>query len=454
VQRLTVRKEHPLTETRSLQADAVVIGGGMAGLTAACYLARAGVGVTLFEKAPYLGGRAATWEFDGFLFNRGGHALYTGGAASQVFEELGIAYDYGIPKGTFVLQGGKPSPFPADPLGLLRTEVLDAADKLALVRLFVALGAAKPRALAKLSVQEWLDRKVRRPQLRWLMMALARTFVYSTALDLVSAELFVEKFQRLLRHPVHYIDGGWRTLADGLRSAAERAGAHIVGDTHVEGIELSDGHARGVRLRDGSLVRASAVVVATAPRDAAKLVDEREHPTILRIVDGLTPARIACLDVALERLPVPDRPVVQDLDGPRFMSAQSVYSRVAPKGAALIISFKQLDPRYPGDPREDERDLEDLLDAAQPGWRGVLVRRQYLPRIEAVGALPTARDGGLAGRPGLRVPGLDNLYLAGDWVGPEGFLVDASMASAQRAAQLMLEDGWFSREKVAASSVG
>jgi phytoene dehydrogenase-like protein len=332
--------------------------------------------------------------------------------------------------------------------------VLDAADKLALVRLFVALGAAKPRALAKLSVQEWLDRKVRRPQLRWLMMALARTFVYSTALDLVSAELFVEKFQRLLRHPVHYIDGGWRTLADGLRSAAERAGAHIVGDTHVEGIELSDGHARGVRLRDGSLVRASAVVVATAPRDAAKLVDEREHPTILRIVDGLTPARIACLDVALERLPVPDRPVVQDLDGPRFMSAQSVYSRVAPKGAALIISFKQLDPRYPGDPREDERDLEDLLDAAQPGWRGVLVRRQYLPRIEAVGALPTARDGGLAGRPGLRVPGLDNLYLAGDWVGPEGFLVDASMASAQRAAQLMLEDGWFSREKVAASSVG
>ena len=171
------------------------------------------------------------------------------------------------------------------------------------------------------------------------------------------------------------------------------------------------------------------------------------------IVEGLIPARIACLDVALERLPVPDRPVVQDLDAPRFMSAQSVYSRVAPEGAALIISFKQLDPRYPGDPREDERDLEDLLDAAQPGWRGVLVRRQYLPRIEAVGTLPNAREGGFAGRPGPRVPGLDNLYLAGDWVGSEGFLVDASMASAHRAAELVLEDGWPSRRKVATSSV-
>jgi phytoene dehydrogenase-like protein len=449
---LTVGKEHPLTETRSSQADVVVIGGGMAGLTAACYLARAGERVTLFEKAPYLGGRAATREYNGFLFNRGGHALYTGGAASRVFEELGIAYDYGIPKGTFVLQEGKPSPFPADLLGLLRTDVLDAADKLALVRLFVALGAAKPRALAKVSVQEWLDRKVRRPQLRRLMMALARTFVYSTALDLVSADLFVEKLQRSLRHPVHYIDGGWRTLADGLRAAAERAGACIVGNSHVESVELGDGHVRGVRLRDGSLVRASAVVVATGPRDAAKLLEEREHPAIRRIVDGLTPARIACLDVALERLPVPDRPVVQDLDEPRFMSAQSVYSRVAPKGAALIIAFKQLDPRYPGDPREDERDLEDFLDAAQPGWRGMLVKRQYLPRIEAVGALPTAGEGGFAGRPGQRVPGLDNLYLVGDWVGPEGFLVDASMASARSSALLLLEDSSLARRKAAVGS--
>jgi phytoene dehydrogenase-like protein len=228
----------------------------------------------------------------------------------------------------------------------------------------------------------------------------------------------------------------------------------MVSDAQVEGIEIGDGHARSVRLRDGSVVRASAVVVATSPRDAAKLVDGAEHPAMRQIVDGLLPARIACLDVALNRLPVPDRPIVQDLDGPRFMSAQSVYSRVAPEGAALIISFKQLDPRHPGDPREDERDLEDLLDAAQPGWQAALVKRQYLPRIEAVGTLPTAREGGFSGRPGPRVTGLDNLYLAGDWVGPEGFLIDASMASARRAAELVLEDGWLSRVQVAAGSVG
>ena len=440
-------------EARYSQTDVVVVGGGMAGLTAACYLARAQMEVTVIEKASYLGGRAATQEFDGFRFNRGGHALYSGGAASRILEELGVSYDYGIPKRTFVMQGGKLSPFTADPFGLLRTNVLNVGDKLALLRLFVALGAAKPRALANTSVQGWLDHNIRRPQLRRLMTALARTFVYSTALDLVSAELFVEKLQRALRHPVHYVDGGWRTLVDGLRAAAERAGARIVSNVQVESVEISNGHARSVRLRDGSVVRASAVVVATSPRDAAKLVDGGEHPAMGQIVEGLIPARIACLDVALERLPVPDRPVVQDLDGPRFMSAQSVYSRVAPEGAALIISFKQLDPRYPGDPREDERDLEELLDVAQPGWRGALVKRQYLPRIEAVGALPTTREGGFAGRPGSRVMGLHNIYLAADWVGPEGFLVDASMASARRAAELVLEDGWPSRRKLATTSV-
>jgi phytoene dehydrogenase-like protein len=438
---------------RTTQTDIAVVGGGMAGLTAACYLAREGVEVALFERASILGGRAATRDFDGFLFNRGGHALYTGGAASRVFEELGVFYEHGTPKDTFVLQAGRISPFPADPLGLLHADLLDAGDKLALFRFFVALGTAKPRALAKTSVEEWLDLKVRRPQTRRLMEAVARTLVYSTALDLVSAEMFVEKLQRSLRHPVHYIDGGWQILVDGLRAAAERAGVQIAGDTSVEGVELSDGRARGVRLRDGSVVRASAVIVATGPRDAAKLIDGEDDQALRRIVDGLVPARIACLDVALRRLPVPDRPVVQDLDSPRFMSAQSVYSRVAPEGGALVISFKQLDPRHPGDPREDERDLEDLLDAAQPGWRDVVVRRQYLPRIEAAGALPVAEEGGFAGRPDTEVPGIADLYLAGDWVGPEGFLVDASMASARRAARLLIDDGSLSQRRTVAGPV-
>jgi phytoene dehydrogenase-like protein len=175
-------------------------------------------------------------------------------------------------------------------------------------------------------------------------------------------------------------------------------------------------------------------------------VEGDSHAALSKVVASLTPGLVACLDVALGRLPSPGVPVVQDLDGPRFMTTQSLYSKVAPRGGALLYTFKQLDPRRPGDPREDERDLEDLLDRAQPGWREALIKRQYLTRMEAVGALPTASGGGFAGRPGRRVPGLEGLYLAGDWVGPEGFLVDASVGSARSAARFVLEDGIPSRK--------
>ena len=194
---------------------------------------------------------------------------------------------------------------------------------------------------------------------------------------------------------------------------------HIVGDTLVEGIEPGDGDAEGVRLRDGSLVGASAVVLATGPRDAAKLVDELGHPAIRRIVDGLTPARIACLDVALKRL--------------RLQAARPAVSRGLARGRA-----RPQRPARHGAAGLARRAGQAPVPAAYRGRRHTPHRQRRRLRR------PT----------GPRVPGLDNLYLAGDWVGPEGFLVDASMASAQRAAQLMLEDGWLSREKVAAGSVG
>jgi phytoene dehydrogenase-like protein len=54
-------------------------------------------------------------------------------------------------------------------------------------------------------------------------------------------------------------------------------------------------------------------------------------------------------------------------------------------------------------------------------------------------ALPTASGGGFASRPRIDATGITILFLAGDWVGPEGLLVDASLASAKQAAQRIIQ---------------
>jgi phytoene dehydrogenase-like protein len=85
-----------------------------------------------------------------------------------------------------------------------------------------------------------------------------------------------------------------------------------------------------------------------------------------------------------------------------------------------------------------ERQLTRFLDALQPGWRASVVRQRFLPDLVVAHALPEAALGGTRGRPGPCVPDVPGLYVAGDWVGPEGLLADASLASARAAARAIL----------------
>lgn len=419
------------------QAEVIIVGGGLAGMSAATYLARAGVAVAVLEKAGEVGGRAVTQRNDGYAFNRGAHALYPGGAATDVLHELKIAYTGGSPRGIQGLRAGRMDRFPATPGAMLGTGLLDAAEKLALGGALLGLGVSRPAALGRQTIQGWITQHVRRGRVAQIIAATARTFTYSAALDQISADVLATQMQRSLKHSVVYVDGGWQTLVEGLRRAATAAGARIVTGARVEALLQAEGRVSGVRLAGGETLRAAAVILAIPAPDAARLAGGIDS-ALADQVAGVVPAQVACLDVALRRLPAPQHPVVFDLEHPRFLTAQSRFAQIAPPGGALIQTLRYLDPAHPTDPREDERDLEDLLDTAQPGWRDALVKRIYLPRMEAVSWLPTARSGGMAGRPGPRLAGVAGVYLAGDWVGPDGYLTDAVFGSARQATRLLL----------------
>ncbi|WP_030169292.1 NAD(P)/FAD-dependent oxidoreductase [Streptomyces sp. NRRL S-813] len=59
------------------QVDVVVVGAGVAGLSAAHRLTSAGVTTAVLEAAPYVGGRMSTEKVDGFRLDRIGQLLFT-----------------------------------------------------------------------------------------------------------------------------------------------------------------------------------------------------------------------------------------------------------------------------------------------------------------------------------------------------------------------------------------
>ena len=60
-----------------------------------------------------------------------------------------------------------------------------------------------------------------------------------------------------------------------------------------------------------------------------------------------------------------------------------------------------------------------------------MVRERFLPNMVVYNAIVSAEQGGISGRPDTKIPETENLYVVGDWIGPEGLLADASFASAK-----------------------
>lgn len=412
----------------------VIAGGGLAGLTAALYTARAGRSVRVYEQSPSLGGRARSRTKAGFTFNLGPHALYRSGEGAAVLAELGIPYTGQTPPASGVaLAGDGLHPFPYTPLDVLTTSLFSWREKLALTTILPRLAAGALRPDPALSLADWVADVADHQRVRDFLLAAARVATYTNAPQESSAAATLEQMRRAITANVVYLDGGWQRLVDGLRRACEEAGVVFVTGCRVVALHRDAwGAVAGVHLSDGQEQAAAGVILTGSPESIGAVVGPAQMPATP------PPVRAAVLDVALARLPNPNTLFALGLEQPLYYSVHSASAQLTPPGGGLIHTAKYLPPGE-SDGDADEAQLLALLDRLQPGWRDHLVDMRFLPHLTVTHGLVSAAQGGLAGRVDVDGLGIPGLFIAGDWIGPEGMLGDAAFASARRAAGLLAE---------------
>jgi phytoene dehydrogenase-like protein len=418
--------------------DVIIVGGGVAGLATAAFVAKEGKTATLFEQSHALGGRAQTKEQNGFFLNLGPHALYHGGRGIEVLRELGFEPKGRVPSvsGAFAVKEHVKHTFPAGAVSLFTTSLFGLSAKLEAARFLASIAKIDTEQLMNVTVSEWLDRTISHSEVKEFILAGFRVATYTNAPDLMSAGTAVSQLQKAFDKSVLYLDGGWQTIVDGLREIVQRAGVRIRTGEKVDAIiRDANGSVNGVRLSDGTNVRASMVVIASNPATAVGLIENGSDTSLSQWAETAIPVRAACLDVALSRLPKENATFALGMDRPLYLSVHSASARLAPDGAALIQTAMYLPPDDQDSEEAVERELESLLDLVQPGWREVTVYRRFLPEMTVMNSLALARLGGMRGRPDVEVKDIPGLFIAGDWVGDEGLLVDASLSSARKAAK-------------------
>ena len=410
-------------EARQEAYDVVVIGAGLAGLTAGALLAHAGKSVLVVEADERPGGYAHNLERGAYTFDRADHLLtscqpegpFGQGVIDAVLRELGVrdrcefvrvsdpfyltrypGFELAVPCGREEFLEAHLKHFPAEARGLRRLAEISGqiyrewlnfpmSPRLS----DLARSAVRSRAMVRYgnaTLRQVLDRELTDPRLKSVYATLVWTWL-AVPPSRASFLSWAAMMGTYIDDGAYYCRGSFQRLADAFVAGLERAGGELLLGTRVARIPTADRRVQGIELAGGQRITAPIVISAIDVRATfEELLSLDELPTRFlrrlraRELSGSTVSIYVGTDLDARALGAYHENIVArtwDLEriyadglGGRISGAFVVIpslsdSSLAPAGEHVVM-IQGTAPRESGEMPSDQRRMaDDLLNLAE-----------------------------------------------------------------------------------------
>lgn len=426
------------------QRQVVIIGAGLAGLTAGSLLAKRGYRVLLIEESAFPGGRARVMEKDGFILEYGIHSYRYAekSSAHKVMTELGLNPEW-IKEDhrSFLIKGKDLYPIPGgqERLGEDAKRYFHQPEIGKVKEAMEKLVAEKPEKWFRKSLADFLGDLLKDEKVLLLIRLIGLQIMEPDPKKASAGELIIH-LRRAFEAGVGsaQLKGSSRIFIDQMVSTILNSGGEIKFGCRALALEMEKGLVKSVDTSEGEF-KPEVLVYAGPLAYFLRLAGPAHFPEkFVKKVKRLEPVSGVAMDFAL-------REKVSEIPGWMIEPELGILGKfpsnldppLAPAGKQLGSWVIILPPDQMSDPEEVRAGIHQLRSQikkifpdffALVEWERILA----LPIID--GAALTHKQS-LEDRPGIEAPGIENLFLAGDSVAAPGASGEIAVASGIKVAE-------------------
>lgn len=451
--------------------DIAVIGAGIAGLGCASLLASRGFKVAVFERLPYIGGRATTMNFRGFTIDTGLHALSRGDVSSvaELLSKIGERFELAAwSEGVNVWGDDKWQ-------DLSQNREITLSDNESLKKLVKVLSEISYQDIHNLddtSLREWVESITDNQDVQDFFSYLGMIITTLTDWEEMAASEVIYEMKKNLEAKktlltVGFPKGGTINLVKPMLEVVRKKGGMVFIGTSINEVLIEDGKVTGLALEQNiedvpksfeawlvnetEYLNTNTVVCAVPIWGLESILPSESFPSwFISKINNLSRETTAAIGyiLGLDQSLWADRKYRVSLSLPQSglpfqcFAPSNFDPEMAPEGKFLLSLSCPCQPENTLDKwwvREGLDVLWDDLDHIFPGFENHI---EWTLPARYIGIDGIARKPGMVGRhkPDVKAPGIEGLYFAGDTYRGRGVGMNSAAESAMKCVERIIAD--------------